>query len=119
MFQKLPKDVNVIEVGACYGYITAIFIYLKIFNNKGYEMIKTYSDEGNELLAKLFGTKNIIQSCKYEYCQEIADVLVLVNCAYADNIASKHGYIQHIMKMYSSCGLPKYFILDVIDSSYR
>ncbi len=117
--QKLPQNSNIIEIGACYGFITAIFIYLKMLNIKGYESNKVLAEQGNTLLYKMFGTKNIILPEKYKYQQENANVLVIVNCAYAEGCNTKAQYMEHLKKYYSSCGQPKHLILEVIDSSYK
>ena len=85
------------------------------------------SFEKNEEIAKkakrrikeMFNREDIIQNSEFpDGSTYSADILVLVNCAYADLANSKEEYIKLMKKYYSEAGKPQYFIMEVIDSSY-
>jgi protein-L-isoaspartate(D-aspartate) O-methyltransferase len=43
----------------------------------------------------------------------------LVNCVYSDGLKSKEEYLRKILSYYEHAGYPRYFILEVIDESYK
>lgn len=47
-----------------------------------------------------------------------SDLLLMVNCAYADLADSKDEYMTLMLDYYNHAGKPQYFIMEVIDSSY-
>ena len=47
-----------------------------------------------------------------------ADILVLVNCSYADNCKNKQEYMSKLVSYYEKAEYPDLYILEVIDSSY-
>lgn len=46
------------------------------------------------------------------------DVVILANCVYPDGIKSKIQYIDQIKEYFKNSGEPRYFIIEVIDSSF-
>ena len=47
-----------------------------------------------------------------------SDLLILVNCAYKDYANTKQEYIKLLKQYYEYAGSPRYFLMEVIDSSY-
>ena len=67
----------------------------------------------------LFDRKNIIRNDNFPSTEMMqSDLLILVNCAYKDYAQSKQEYKDLMLDYYESAGCPKYFIMEVIDSSY-
>ena len=49
---------------------------------------------------------------------ETADILILVNCAYADDCVTRNDYINKMLDFYIYAGKTKSFLLEVIDPEY-
>lgn len=67
----------------------------------------------------MFDRNDVVQNENYPNNKQYAvDILILVNCAYADMARTKQEY-QDLMREYYVCaGCPRYFLMEVIDSSY-
>ena len=115
---RLPRETKVIEIGAGYGFITSIFLYLGFRHIKSYEEVETIADIGNTLISKLFGKENIILPYKFDNQTLDADLLILVNCSYSDGCNTKQEYMERLKRYYIQVNKPKYYILEVIDSEY-
>lgn len=116
---KLPRSLRVLEIGSGFGAVTSIFAYLGYVNIKGYERDVRLAKIGNTHLAELFCIENIISDINFCNQKEICDILVLVNCSFVDNCADKEEYKKQIVNYYEVTGSPRYFILEVIDSSFK
>ena len=115
---KLPREIKVLEIGAGYGLITSIFLYLGFHQIKSYEEVKAVAHLGNGLIDKLFRKKNIILPNKFNNQTFDADLLIIVNCSYSDGCNTKQEYMERLKKYYIQANKPKYYILEVIDSEY-
>ena len=82
--QSVDKNKRVLEIGCGQGDVTSILCYLGFKHIKAYEMDGMMSKVAIDKLHTLFGRTEIVECCKYPQEAENADVLVLVNCAYAD-----------------------------------
>jgi len=115
---NLPRKISVIEIGSGFGYVTSIFAYLGFDRIIGFEQQPEVAAAANQMLNDLFGKGDVVKPQKYENRQMNADVMVLVNCAYADNCTTKEEYMQHLLDFYKQAGCPHSAILEVIDSEY-
>ena len=119
ILSNFEKNLRVVEVGCGLGDITAILCYLKYSQVVSYEKDKKIAKLAQKKIYELFGNKTIIR-CDCFPTSEIqySDLLILVNCAYKDSANSKQEYIELMKHYYEYAGFPKYFLLEVIDSSY-
>lgn len=63
-------------------------------------------------------SKQFLQPTFPSYWEECADILIMVNCAYADGCTTKEEYLSRLVSFYNKAGKPKLVILEVIDASY-
>ena len=107
-----------LEVGCGQGDVTSILCYLGFKHIKAYEMDGMMSKMAIDKLNTLFRRTEIVECSKYPQEAEDADVLVLVNCAYADECGTKEDFKKKILSFYENAGTPELFLLEVIDSAY-
>lgn len=72
-------------------------------------------------ISDLFHRISIIEKqdfAKVDLKDECADILIMVNCAYADGCTTKEEYLSRLVSFYNKAGKPKLVILEVIDASY-
>lgn len=122
VFEELrlvDKDKTVLEIGCGQGDVTSIFCYLGFKCIKAYEMDSMMCKVAIDKLHTLFRRTEIIECIKYPHKADNADVLVLVNCAYADGCTTKEDFKKKILSFYENAGTPEIFLLEVIDSSYN
>lgn len=75
--------------------------------------------KGVRRLDDLFNRGNIVNNQDYPGAVFYdSDLLLMVNCAYADLADSKDEYMALLLDYYNQAGKPQYFIMEVIDSSY-
>lgn len=114
----LDKSLRVLEVGSGQGDVTAISCYLGFTSVVAYEREFKDATIAQEKIKSLFGKDNVIINTDYPKGSENADVMIMVNCAYADECLNKEEYLQRLLYFYKSAGCPKMVLLEVIDSSY-
>ena len=115
----LPRSLRVLEIGSGLGFVTSIFAYLGFNTIVGFERDSQIANSASDRLKSLFNREGIIRSELFEnqFCP--SDLLVLVNCVYSDGLKSKEEYLRQILSYYEQAGSPHYFILEVIDESYK
>ena len=115
----LPRSLRVLEIGSGFGFVTSIFAYLGFNTIVGFERASHIANSASARLKSLFNREGIIRSELFEnqFCP--SDLLVLVNCVYSDGLKSKEEYLRQILSYYEQAGSPHYFILEVIDESYK
>lgn len=119
VLQSLDKNYRIIEVGCGLGDITAILCYLGFKDIIAFEKNRQIYFVAQRRLNDLFGRKDIILNENYPNGSSFtADVLILVNCAYADLAKTKQEYLELMKEYYVNAGYPKYHLMEVIDSSY-
>lgn len=116
---EADKNKRILEIGCGQGDVTSIFCYLGFRQIKSYEMDDQMSEVAIDKLYKLFGRNDIIICNKYPQTAECADILILVNCAYADACETKEDFIKKILLFYENAGNPELFLLEVIDPEYN
>lgn len=115
----LPRSLRILEIGSGFGFVTSIFAYLGFNTIVGFERDSHIANSASARLKSLFNREGIIRSELFEnqFCP--SDLLVLVNCVYSDGLKSKEEYLRQILSYYEQAGSPHYFILEVIDESYK
>ena len=115
----LPRSLRILEIGSGFGFVTSIFAYLGFNTIVGFERDSQIANSASDRLKSLFNREGIIRSELFEnqFCP--SDLLVLVNCVYSDGLKSKEEYLRQILSYYEQAGSPHYFILEVIDESYK
>ncbi|EOA55205.1 MULTISPECIES: methyltransferase domain-containing protein [Bacteroidaceae] len=116
--KKFDRNSKIIEVGCGQGDVTSIMCYLGFKYVRAYEMDEQMCEIAIKKIEYLFGRRDIIVCNKYPQKYENADILVLVNCAYADDCVTKNDYINKMLDFYIYAGKPKVFLLEVIDPEY-
>lgn len=117
--ESLPNKLSVLEIGAGFGFITSIFKYLGFKDVACYEQDGNLCRAGNRMLKELFDSDECIKPERFDMQERRADILVLVNCSYADECQNKQEYKSRLMSYYYKANEPKFYILEVIDSCYR
>ena len=117
--ESLDKDLRVLEVGTGHGDITSIFCYLGFKDLISFERDEENAKIAQKKLKSLFSVDSIVRQESFPNSEKFnSDILVLVNCVYADGIHSKEEYKEQIMMIYTSAGCPRIFLFEVIDSEY-
>lgn len=116
--KKFDRNSKIIEVGCGQGDVTSIMCYLGFKYVRAYEMDEQMCEVATKKIEYLFGRTDIIVNNKYPQKYETTDILVLVNCAYADDCVTKNDYIKKMLDFYIYAGKPKFFLLEVIDPEY-
>jgi protein-L-isoaspartate(D-aspartate) O-methyltransferase len=119
ILQTLDKKFRILEIGCGLGDITAIMCYLGYENIISFEKDAQISRIAQRRINDMFGKKNVVMNESYPHNnQYTADVLILVNCAYANLAKTRQGYLDLMREYYVCAGCPKYYLMEVIDSSY-
>lgn len=119
IMDAIDRDNRVIEIGCGQGDVTTIFCHLGFQSVTSFEKVQALATSAKRRISDLFGRSGVvIQGLFPEREVTACDVLVLVNCAYKDLADSKEEYKQLMMDYYASAGHPRYFLMEVIDSSY-
>src|SRR5690606_36594572 len=91
------------------------------FNNViSFERDKSLIQYINDKVKTLFNRSGNVINCSYP--QELnysPDVLVQVNCSYYNHSSSKAEYIEQVKTTYQKNGIPRMFVFEAIDDSYR
>lgn len=115
---KLDKSMRVLEIGAGQGDITAICCYLGFRNITAFERNPKDFSIAQEKLSSLFGRNDILTNGYFQNEKIASDILIIVNCAYAEGSHNKDQYISILEGYYKAACNPSIFILEVIDTSY-
>lgn len=115
--KQLPTHLKVVEIGSGFGFVLSIFKYLGYDNVVGYEQDDRICAVANQILKEFFDDE-CVKTEKFCSQQESANILVLVNCVYADDCVTKEEYMKRLVSYYQQGNQPEYYILEVIDSSY-
>lgn len=119
IIQPKGKEKSIIEIGCGLGDVTAIFCYLGFKKILSFEKNEEIAKKAKRRMREMFNRDEIIQNSEFPKGGTYSsDILVLVNCAYADLADSKKAYLELMMKYYLAAGKPQYFIMEVIDASY-
>lgn len=114
----LDRSMRILEIGAGQGDITAISCYLGFKNITAYERTPEDFSIAQKKLTSLFDRDDILKNASYNNKLTLSDVLILVNCAYADGCSNKEQYISTLKGYYETAKSPRLFLLEVIDPSY-
>lgn len=117
--KSLDTNLRVLEVGAGQGDITSVFCYLGFKNIISFERDEKNAKIAQQKLNHIFSADSIVKNRAFPTSEKIAsDILVLVNCIYADGINNKEEYKEQIKMIYSMAGSPGLFMFETIDSEY-
>lgn len=115
---KLDRSMRILEIGAGQGDVTAIGCYLGFTDISAYERTTRDYYIAKDKINSLFGRANVLKNACYNNAGIDTDVLILVNCAYADDCVNKEQYQSVLKGYYDSANHPRIFLLEVIDPSY-
>lgn len=119
ILQSLDKDNRVIEIGSGLGSVTSILCYLGYNKVVSFEKNALIACKAKHRIKALFNVESIVKVSKYPDGEpHRCDILILVNCAYSDQTKTKPEYLDLLREFYELAGMPRYFILEVIDDSY-
>lgn len=114
------KNQSIVEIGAGFGDITALLYFMGFNNVISFERDKSLIKYINDKVKTLFNRSGNVINCSYP--QELnysPDVLVQVNCSYYNHSSSKAEYIEQVKSTYQKNGIPRMFVFEAIDDSYR
>jgi len=119
ILQPMDRNCRVLEIGCGLGDITAILCYLGFKNVVSFEKNEKICKAAQRRMAEMFASKDIIQNDNYPNNKQYrVDILILVNCAYANLAETKQEFEDLMQEYYVCAGNPQYFLMEVIDSSY-
>lgn len=120
LLRNEKKTFSIVEIGAGFGDVTVLLYHL------GFQKIFSFETETNQCefirnkVDNLLNTNAIVLNQSYpQQLNFTPDIVLMVNCVYADSIANKEEYLLQIKDFCYKNGTPKIFILEVIDASYR
>ncbi len=114
------RNQSIVEIGAGYGDVTALLYFMGFNNVISFERDKSLIQYINDKVKTLFNRSGNVINCSYP--QELnysPDVLVQVNCSYYNHSSSKAEYIEQVKSTYQKNGIPRMFVFEAIDDSYR
>ena len=118
ILSKEDKSKSILEIGCGLGDITSIGCYLKFEKIIAYERDSKLARLATKKIPNLFGKSDIIKNESFPSGITKADILIQVNCVYADNSKCMDEYKQMLLNNYIAAGTPSIYILEVIDKSY-
>lgn len=119
ILQSLDKSSKVLEIGCGLGDITAILCHLGFKHVVSFEKDNRICRAAQRRITEMFDRNDVIQNENYpNNKQYTSDILIFVNCAYADMARTKQEYLDLMREYYVHAGYPKYYLMEVIDSSY-
>lgn len=119
ILRDMNKDLRIVEIGCGLGDITVILVYLGFKSIISFEKEEDIANAAKRTVWDLFHKDSVAFNWEYPDGKTFdCDILIMVNCAYGTLTSSKEEYLQLLMNYYDCAGKPRYFILEVIDSSY-
>ena len=115
---KYDRSARVVEVGAGQGDVTSILCYLGFSSIKSYERIPENAEIAKQKISVLFDRHDVVLQADFPIGNVSCDILLMVNCAYADGCTTKNEYLNYLRYFWEEAGRPKHTIMEVIDSSY-
>jgi hypothetical protein len=120
IMNEMDKNKSIVEIGAGYGDITALLYFMGFNKVVSFECDSSLCSEIIGKIESLFERKPLVINTKYpDKLNFTPDILLQVNCVYADTIKSKEEYLTHIINTYEANGVPQTYLLEVIDNSYK
>jgi SAM-dependent methyltransferase len=118
ILSNLPRENSILEVGSGLGDIVALIKHLGFKSIKGIEKDEKMARIANSKYLHFFEENEVIENDVYPNYSIDSDILIMVNCVYFDGIKNKSEYLRHL-KNYFDISCARYFILEVIDSSFK
>lgn len=119
ILEKLDRKLRIIEIGCGLGDVTTIPCYLGFNKVISFEKNPEIYKRTVRRLDDLFNRGDVVYNQDYPGAAFYeSDLLLMVNCAYANLADSKDEYLALMLDYYNHAGKPRYFIMEVIDSSY-
>lgn len=119
ILQLFDKNSRVLEIGCGLGDITAMLCYLGYRQFISIEKDESISRVAQRRIVDLFNMNGVIRCENYPIDNNYStDILILVNCVYADQVRTKREYMELLHNYYVCAGNPSHFLMEVIDSSY-
>lgn len=120
---ELLKDVDrksrIVEIGCGFGDVLACCFYLGFESAVGFEREKEIGCLAARKMVDLFGRKNCVVVDDFCARPAICDVLILVNCVYADATRTKADYFQMVRNLVMLAGNPRMFIYEAVDGAFK
>lgn len=118
ILNKMDKSLSIPEIGAGQGDITSILCYLGFSKIASFERDKEMANIAISKIQSLFQRTDVIINADFPNSRHASDVLIIVNCVYADGVTNKLEYKDKLKSFYEFAGFPKTVLLEVIDSTY-
>lgn len=116
---KHDRSAHVVEIGAGQGDVTSILCYLGFSSIKSYERMPDNAEIAKQKIAVLFDRYDVVLQADFPTDEVSCDILLMVNCAYADGCTTKNEYLNMLRYFWEEAGRPRHIIMEVIDSSYK
>lgn len=104
---------SVCEVGCGFGDVTAIPLYLGYPNVVAFERDEVLADRANQKLMNLFSRRAVVSADAGQATGSV-DILIMVNCVYADSVGSHEEYLDRLRALYERFGAPGTFIYEAV-----
>ena len=106
---KYDRSARVVEVGAGQGDVTSILCYLGFSSIKSYERIPENAEIAKQKISVLFDRHDVVLQADFPIGNVSCDILLMVNCAYADGCTTKNEYLNYLRYFWEEAGRPKHF----------
>jgi len=107
------RGLSVAEVGCGFGDVTAIPLYLGYSNVVAFERDEELACRASQKLASLFSRRAVV-AADARQATDAVDILIMVNCVYADGVGSHEGYLNQLRALYEKFGSPSTFIYEAV-----
>ena len=117
---KEDRDQFIVEIGAGYGDVSALLLWMGFRNVTCFERDKSLVSYIEDKVLQICNTQ--LDVINTSYPTELGftpDILIQVNCVYAEEIHNKAEYLDSIIDTYLYNGIPNVFLFEAIDDSYR
>jgi hypothetical protein len=114
------RDQLIVEIGAGYGDVSALLRWMEFRHLTCVERDNSLVSYIEDKISQVCHTKVDVINASYPTKLDFTpDILIQVNCVYAEEIYNKDEYLDSIKETYHYNGVPKVFLFEAIDASYR
>jgi protein-L-isoaspartate(D-aspartate) O-methyltransferase len=119
LLKNINREKRIVEIGSGFGDVLACCCYLGFGSVVGFEREREIGFLAARKMADMFGRDGSIVVDDFRLNPAICDVLIMVNCVYADAAMTKASYCQMLRSLVMMAGNPSIFIYEAVDGAFK